>query len=243
MENNFDNMPDSQDAQTGGQEIQETTDTGLNTEGIGQDSFLSAGTDSGQLTSSAGSASEDSGKFTDPNVSVDLEQYTASNTGYGQGYDSTGNYQQGQNYGSTGNYQQNQSYGGTGSNQQNQSYGNTNYQKQYQSCGNMNYQKQYQDNYNYNVGSNTGYSQNYTDGMDTAPMSMGEWVITLLIMGIPCLNIIFCCVWAFGKTGNVNRRNFCRAELIFIGIALALSIIFGIIMAVAGFGANRYYYY
>ncbi|MEZ3434438.1 MAG: hypothetical protein K1W34_07420 [Lachnospiraceae bacterium] len=79
--------------------------------------------------------------------------------------------------------------------------------------------------------------------MDTSPMSMGDWVITLILMAIPCLNIIFCCVWAFSKTGNVNRKNFCRAELIFIGISIALSIIMVIVIMAAGIGANRYYYY
>lgn len=111
-------------------------------------------------------------------------------------------------------------------------------------------QYQYQDNYNYNVGNNTGYGREYQDGMDSSPLSMGEWVLTLLLMSIPCVNIIMCCVWAFGKTGNINRRNFCRAELIFIGIGIVLSVIVFIIMFVAGMGVmegltggSRYYYY
>lgn len=216
MENNFDNMPENQDTQISGEEKTETSEV------LSPDN--AAETDSGA----------DSVQYTDPNAGY--TSYTDPNAGFDQN-----NYNF--NYGNT-NYQQpNQDYGNTSYQQPNQDYGNTNYQQQYQSFGNTNYQQQYQDNYNYNVGNNTGYNQNYNNDADTAPMSMGDWVITLLLMGIPCLNIIFCCVWAFGKTGNVNRRNFCRAELIFIGIGIVLSIIFTVIMAAVGFGGSRYYYY
>ncbi len=106
------------------------------------------------------------------------------------------------------------------------------------------YQQQYQDNFNYNVQNHTtGYGQSYED--DNAPMSMGEWVLMLLLMAIPCVNIVMCCVWAFGKDGNVNRRNFCRAKLIFFGIGvLCFIIVLAIILVVAlGAGRGSYYYY
>lgn len=113
----------------------------------------------------------------------------------------------------------------------------------------VNYQQQYQDNYNYNVGNNTGYNQDYNEGFDTSPMSMGDWVLTLLLMSVPCLNIIFCCIWAFGKSGNLNRRNFCRAQLIFIVIGIVIGIIASVIIAFVGFSSinsisgSGYYYY
>ncbi len=141
-------------------------------------------------------------------------QYTDPDAGMNSGY--TQSY-----YGGGGGYQQ------TG---QSQNYGNTSYQQQYQ------------DNYNYNVGSNTGYNQGYEDGMDNSPLSMGEWILTLLLMSIPCVNIIMCCVWAFGKNGNVNRRNFCRAELIFIGIGAVLSVIMVIVVMAMAAGSGYYYY-
>lgn len=125
-----------------------------------------------------------------------------------------------------------------------QGYGGGMYQQQYQ--------QQCQDNYNYNVGNNTGYGREYYDGMDSSPLSMGEWVLTLLIMSIPCVNIIMCCIWAFGKTGNINRRNFCRAQLIFIAIGIVLSMIMvavilatgmNILSEIGGRGSGYYYYY
>ena len=67
-----------------------------------------------------------------------------------------------------------------------------------------------------NNASNYGGGYN-NSGLDMTPMTMGEWIVTLIIMAIPCVNIIMCFVWGFGSTGNLNRRNFCRAYLIMIG--------------------------
>lgn len=103
-------------------------------------------------------------------------------------------------------------------------------------------QSSYQDNYNYNVGNNEGYNTNYDTGMDQSPMTMGDWLLTILIMTfIPCVGIILYFVWAFGKNGNINRSNYCRAYLIIMGIAIILAIIFIAIFGVAAIGSYRYY--
>lgn len=103
-----------------------------------------------------------------------------------------------------------------------------------------NYQQQYQDNYDYNVGSNAEYHQTY-DHMDTSPMSMGDWLLTLLAMMIPCAGIVLYFVWAFGKNGNINRRNFCRAQLIISGVVLVLYMILILIFGIAAIGSAGLY--
>lgn len=187
---------------------------------------------SGENRQNQEAAAGEVAQYTDPNAGINPEHTADGSAQYtGQAYGNTGYQQSGQTYGNA-NYQQS-----------GQTYGNTNYQQSGQAYGNTNYQQQYQDNYNYNVGNNTGYNQDYQNDADTAPMSMGEWVLTLLLMAIPCVNIVLCCVWAFGKNGNVNRRNFCRAELIFIGIGTVLGIIMSIIIMTAAIGSGGYYYY
>lgn len=115
-------------------------------------------------------------------------------------------------------------------------------QYQYSSSYSQGGQNSYQDNYNYNVGNNEGYNANYDTGMDQSPMTMGDWLLTILIMTfIPCVGIILYFVWAFGKNGNINRRNYCRAYLIIMGIAIILAIIFIVIFGVATIGSYRYY--
>jgi len=57
-------------------------------------------------------------------------------------------------------------------------------------------------------------------------MSVGDWIITILLMIIPCVGLIMLIVWA-ASNENKTRRNFARAYLIFIAAAFVLSILFG----------------
>ncbi|NOY22375.1 MAG: hypothetical protein GXO70_02530 [Acidobacteria bacterium] len=59
------------------------------------------------------------------------------------------------------------------------------------------------------------------------PMTVGDWFVTILILAIPLLNIVMYLYWALSSTGNLNRKNFCIASLIWmlIGIAIAVLVI------------------
>ncbi|MDR2898712.1 MAG: hypothetical protein LBU94_00160 [Clostridiales bacterium] len=83
-------------------------------------------------------------------------------------------------------------------------------------------------NYQSNPGSFTQQPSEY----DARPpfyqpeMTVKDWLITLLIMVIPCVNIIMLFVWAFSSGGNETRRTFAKAYLIFMAIMIVVSIIF-----------------
>lgn len=55
------------------------------------------------------------------------------------------------------------------------------------------------------------------------PLSTGEWFVTLLVLGLPLVGLVMYFVWGFGP-GNVSRRNFCRAVLLWLAILLALGL-------------------
>jgi len=69
-------------------------------------------------------------------------------------------------------------------------------------------------------------------------MSVREWVLTLIILALPLINIVMMLVWAFGGTGNLNRRNYCRAWLFLFAVIVGLSICVGILGAILGVFAN-----
>ncbi|OUQ50870.1 hypothetical protein B5E62_07400 [Lachnoclostridium sp. An118] len=79
--------------------------------------------------------------------------------------------------------------------------------------------------------------------MDTSPMSMGDWVLTILALMIPCAGIILYFVWAFGKNGNINRRNYCRAALVIELVVIILSFILVFVFGAALFSAYPSYGY
>ena len=78
---------------------------------------------------------------------------------------------------------------------------------------------------------------NYQGDPNQEVMSVGSWLITLLILAIPCVNIVIYFIWAFGN-GNENRKNFCRAGLIFMLIAVVLSVLLSSMFGAALFMAN-----
>ena len=65
-------------------------------------------------------------------------------------------------------------------------------------------------------------------------MGMKDWLLTFLILAIPCVNIIMLFVWGFSKTENPNRSNFSKAWLVWIAIIIGVSILVSIIAVAAG---------
>ena len=60
-------------------------------------------------------------------------------------------------------------------------------------------------------------------------VSIGEWMITILITAIPLIGLIMLFVWAFGDTANPSKKNWATATLIWYAIAIVLMIIFFVI--------------
>lgn len=54
------------------------------------------------------------------------------------------------------------------------------------------------------------------------PLSTSEFFTTMLLLGIPVVNLVLLIAWAFGGSANLNRRNLSRAMLIFTLIAVVV---------------------
>lgn len=65
------------------------------------------------------------------------------------------------------------------------------------------------------------------------PMSVGEWMISYLIMMIPCVNLVMMFVWAFGNSEKKSKSNFFKATLIWTAIILVLYIVLFLVIGVS----------
>lgn len=56
------------------------------------------------------------------------------------------------------------------------------------------------------------------------PLSVGDWVLTIIVLSIPFIGFIFLLYWALSSSSNVNRKNYCIAVLVLAAIFIALFI-------------------
>jgi len=68
------------------------------------------------------------------------------------------------------------------------------------------------------------------------PMSVVDWLVTLLILSIPCLGIVMLFIWSFSGNTNPSKQTFARAYLVWTAIIVVISLIasfvFGAAMAI-----------
>ena len=55
--------------------------------------------------------------------------------------------------------------------------------------------------------------------------SVGGWMLTLFVCGIPVIGVIYLLVLAFGSGAAPSKRNFARAALIWTLIALVVTVV------------------
>jgi membrane-associated HD superfamily phosphohydrolase len=57
-------------------------------------------------------------------------------------------------------------------------------------------------------------------------MTIGDWIITLIITYIPFIGLIMLFVWAFGDGTHPSKKTWAQALLIMIAISIILAILF-----------------
>ena len=84
------------------------------------------------------------------------------------------------------------------------------------------------------------YHQPQQFGQQQAPvMTIGDWIVTSIVLAIPLVNLIMAFVWGFGSNTNPNKANYCKAWLIFMAIVVALYILLVVFVIGAGAAANK----
>lgn len=61
------------------------------------------------------------------------------------------------------------------------------------------------------------------------PVSVGNWMLTLLLTFIPLVNIIMMLVWAFSSSTPPSKANWAKAALLWMVIFFAIGIVMSLI--------------
>jgi hypothetical protein len=67
------------------------------------------------------------------------------------------------------------------------------------------------------------------------PVSVTDWLITILLTSLPVINLIMLFVWAFGDSTHPSKSNWARASLIWMVIGIVIGVI--TVIALGGLAA------
>lgn len=62
-------------------------------------------------------------------------------------------------------------------------------------------------------------------------VSVGNWILTFIVLSIPLVGFIMLFVWGFGDSTPKSKSNFCKASLLLGIIAIGISIVLAITSA------------
>jgi hypothetical protein len=57
------------------------------------------------------------------------------------------------------------------------------------------------------------------------PVSVGNWIITFIILGIPPVNLIMLIIWALGGTAHPSKKTFAQAFFVLLGIWFCIGLL------------------
>lgn len=62
------------------------------------------------------------------------------------------------------------------------------------------------------------------------PLTIGNWILTLIIVGIPLVNLIMLVVWAASGSIHPAKKSFAQAYLILIGAVLCIAMVAALVL-------------
>ncbi|MEW9702784.1 hypothetical protein [Paenibacillus sp. SI8] len=70
----------------------------------------------------------------------------------------------------------------------------------------------------------------YQPQQQSAIISVKDWMLTILLLAIPVVNLVMLFVWAFGGGTNPSKANYAKAALIWALIGIVIYVLFFVII-------------
>ncbi|WP_226389166.1 hypothetical protein [Penaeicola halotolerans] len=71
-------------------------------------------------------------------------------------------------------------------------------------------------------------------------MTVGDWVVTMLITFVPLVNLVMLFVWAFGGNAHPSKETWAKASLIWLAIGIGLYILLFMFIGAAFLSSQSY---
>ncbi len=66
----------------------------------------------------------------------------------------------------------------------------------------------------------------YNQAPPVPPVTFGDWLLSIFLMFIPCINIAALVYWALSSTTNPSKQNLARALLLCVPISIIILLVF-----------------
>ena len=70
------------------------------------------------------------------------------------------------------------------------------------------------------------------------PVTVGNWILTTLLMCIPLVNIVLLFVWAFGSNTPISKANWAKAALIWAVISISVYVLLALLIGIGAAAAG-----
>ena len=74
--------------------------------------------------------------------------------------------------------------------------------------------------------------------MEQKPVTVGNWMLTTLLMSIPVVNLILLFVWAFGGGTPESKSNWAKAALLWGVIGIVIYVVLFLVMGLGAAAMN-----
>lgn len=67
------------------------------------------------------------------------------------------------------------------------------------------------------------------------PVSIGNWILTFILLAIPLVNLIMLIIWAFSSGTHPSKKTFAQAYFVLIVIAICLGVGLALLLPMLGY--------
>jgi hypothetical protein len=73
------------------------------------------------------------------------------------------------------------------------------------------------------------------NGYEDRPVSIGNWILTFILLAIPVVNLIMLIIWAVSSSTHPSKRTYAQATFVLFAIVFCLALALALLLPLLGY--------
>ena len=73
---------------------------------------------------------------------------------------------------------------------------------------------------------------------ENEPVSIGNWILTFILLAIPLVNLIMLIIWAVSSGTHPSKKTFAQAYFVLLAIIFCLAIALALVLPLLGYHSH-----